>query len=153
MLVLVWENCFGYVCVLLLLNTVTIEFVVFNIQVVCRIFPVLFRKLFRLIMQSNKFYIRWNIGNFHGSRAGLTKEQNGQMSGASHFWEPRAWISKHSFTDFSYFSLLTTPQNWRAFWLLRLVNSRLRKLTTLAFIIFEWFKRVEPNSAASWNFS
>jgi len=37
------------------------------------------------------------------ARAGLTIGQTGQMPGASHFWGPRAWISKHSFTGFSYF--------------------------------------------------
>jgi len=36
-------------------------------------------------------------------------------------------------------------QNCRAFLLLRLVY-RLRKLTTFALIVFEWLKRIEPNS-------
>jgi len=60
---------------------------------------------------------------------------------------PRAWISKHAFTDlsFSIFRLFTTRQNCRAFWLLRLVY-RSGKLTTFALIVFEWLKIIEPNS-------
>jgi len=46
---------------------------------------------------------------------------------------------------FHIFRLFTTRQNWRAFWLLRLVY-RLRKLTTSALIVFEWLKIIEPNS-------
>jgi len=38
-----------------------------------------------------------------GGRAGLTIGQTGQMPGASRFWGPRVWISKHSFSGFSYF--------------------------------------------------
>jgi len=37
-------------------------------------------------------------------RAGLAIEQTGQMLGALRFWGPRAWMSKHTFTGFSYFS-------------------------------------------------
>ena len=47
--------------------------------------------------------------------------------------------------DFHVFSLFTMCQNCRAFLLLRLVY-RLRKLTTFALIVFEWLKRIEPNS-------
>ena len=43
------------------------------------------------------------------------------------------------------FRLFTTRQNCRAFWLLRLVH-RSEKLVTLAFIVFEWLRRVEANS-------
>ena len=46
---------------------------------------------------------------------------------------------------FRIFRLFTTRQNGRAFWLLGLVY-RSRKLITLAFIVFEWLKRIEPNS-------
>ena len=80
-------------------------------------------------------------------RAGLTIGQTGQMPRASRFWGPRAWIPKHSFTGFSYFRLFTTRQNCRGFWLLRLAY-RPGKLLTLAFIVFEWLKRIEPNSGA-----
>ena len=45
---------------------------------------------------------------------------------------------------FHVFSLFTTRQNCRAFWLLCLVY-RLRKLTTVAFIVFKWLERSEPN--------
>ena len=41
--------------------------------------------------------------------------------------------------------LFTMRQNCRAFWLLHLVY-RSGKLITLAFIVFEWLKRIEPNS-------
>jgi len=46
---------------------------------------------------------------------------------------------------FMYLRLFTTRQNCRAFRLLHLIY-RLRKLTTLAFIIFERLKRIELNS-------
>jgi len=49
------------------------------------------------------------------------------------------------FLVFHVFRLLNVRQNCRAFWWLRLVY-KLRKLTTLAFIDFEWLKRIEPNS-------
>jgi len=67
------------------------------------------------------------------------------MLGASHFWGPRTWISKHSFTGFHVLRLLTMQQNCRAFWLVPLTYS-LRTLTTLAFIILEWLTRIEPKS-------
>jgi len=41
--------------------------------------------------------------------------------------------------------LFTTRQNCRAFLLLRLVDGS-GKLITLAFIVFEWLKRIEPNN-------
>jgi len=41
--------------------------------------------------------------------------------------------------------LFNTRQNCRACWLLHLVY-RLRKLSTSAFIVFEWLERIEPNS-------
>jgi len=69
------------------------------------------------------------------SRAGLTIGQAGKCPG------PRAWISKHSFTGFSFFRLFTTHQIWRAFWLPCLVY-RSGKLITLAFVVFEWLKRI-----------
>jgi len=43
------------------------------------------------------------------------------------------------------FRLFTTRRNCRAFWLLHSVY-RLGKLTTLACIVFEWLKRIEPKS-------
>ena len=46
---------------------------------------------------------------------------------------------------FNAFRPFTTRQNCRAFCLVRLTY-RLRKLTTLAFIVFEWLKRIEANS-------
>jgi len=46
---------------------------------------------------------------------------------------------------FHSFRLFTMRQNCRAFWLLRLVY-RSRKLITLAFIVFEWLKRIKSNS-------
>jgi len=46
---------------------------------------------------------------------------------------------------FHIFRLFITHQNCRAFWLLRSVY-RSGKLVTLTFIIFEWLKRIEPNS-------
>ena len=48
---------------------------------------------------------------------------------------------------FHIFRLFTTRQNCRVFWILRLVY-RSRKLITLAFIVFEWPKRIEPNRTA-----
>jgi len=41
--------------------------------------------------------------------------QTGQMPGASRFWGPRAWISKHCFTGFYVLRLFTTRQNCRVF--------------------------------------
>jgi len=71
-------------------------------------------------------------------RTGLTIGQTGQMTGASRFWEPHASIPKHFLiVFFCVFRLFTTRQNCRAFWLPRLVY-RLRKLSTLLFIVFEW---------------
>ena len=85
------------------------------------------------------------MNGFGLSRAGLTIGQTGQMPGASPFWGPHAWISKHSFTVFHSVRLFTMRQNCRAFWLLHLVY-RSGKLITLSFIVFEWLKRIEPNS-------
>ena len=78
------------------------------------------------------------------SRAGLTIGQTVQMPGASRFWAPL----EHQNTPllvFHVFRLFTTRQNCRAFWQPLLVYS-LRKLTTLAFIVFEWLKRIQPDS-------
>jgi len=47
--------------------------------------------------------------------------------------------------DFHVFRLFITRQNYRAFRLLCLV-CWLSKLTTMALIVFEWLKRIEPNS-------
>ena len=47
---------------------------------------------------------------------------------------------------FHVFRLFTTRRSCRAFWLLRFVRVyRLRKLTTLGFIVFEWLERIELN--------
>ena len=46
---------------------------------------------------------------------------------------------------FHVFRLFTTRRNCKAFWLLPLVYG-LRKLTTLACIVFEWLNRIEPKS-------
>jgi len=62
------------------------------------------------------------------------------LSGAS-----RLNIKILLFLVFHVFRLFNVRQNCRAFWWLRLVY-KLRKLTTLAFIDFEWLKRIEPNS-------
>ena len=72
-------------------------------------------------------------------RAGLTIGQPSKCPG------PRTCISKHSLLVFHVFRLFSTRQNFRAFRLLRLIY-RLRTLTTLEFIVFEWLQRVEPNS-------
>jgi len=60
---------------------------------------------------------------------------------------PRAWISKHSFTGFSYFYAVHHALSRRDFLLLRVVY-RSGKLITLAFIVFDWLQRIEPNSTA-----
>jgi len=73
-------------------------------------------------------------------RAGWTIGQTGQMPGAS-----RLNVKTFLLMVFHIFRLFTTRQKCRDFWLLRLVY-RLRKLTTLALIVFEWLKRIEANS-------
>ena len=90
---------------------------------------------FRDAPASQSKLITWVI-----SRAGLTIGPTAQMPGAS-----RLNTKTLLYCFFHVFSLLTTCQNRRAFWLLRLVY-RLRKLKTMAFIGFEWLKELNQTA-------
>jgi len=74
-------------------------------------------------------------------KAGLTIGQPGKCP------EPPAFgaLTLEYQTLFYWFFMFIMRQSCRVFSLLRLVN-RLRKPTTLAFIVFEWLNRIEPNS-------
>ena len=76
------------------------------------------------------------------ARAGLTI---GQMPGPHAFGGLALGYQNTPLLVFHSLRLFTMRQNCWAFWLLRLVY-RSGKLITLLFIVFEWLKRIEPNS-------
>jgi len=69
----------------------------------------------------------------------------GKCPGPRAFWGLALEYQNTPLLAFHVFRLFTTRQNCRDFSLLRSVH-RLRKLTTVAFIVFEQLKRIEPNS-------
>ena len=99
-----------------------------------------------------------NLGSMPKTSAhGLStsrKHSTGSLQGRNNHWANRANVrglalgyQNAPLLVFHIFRLSITRQNCRAFWLLRLVY-RSGKLVTLAFIIFEWLKRIETNSTA-----
>jgi len=88
-----------------------------------------------------KLVAYWSKLTYATNRAGQLDECPGPRAVGSLAFEYRNTF----LLVFHVSKLFITRQNCRAFWLLRLVY-RLRKLTTLAFIVFEWLKRIEPNS-------
>ena len=78
------------------------------------------------------------------STMGVTQGRINHWANRANAWGLALERQNTSLLVFHVFRLFTTCQNCRAFWLLCLAY-KLRKLTTLAIIVCEWLKRIEPN--------
>ena len=77
-------------------------------------------------------------------RAGLTIGQTGQMPGASRFWGPRVWISKHCFTGFSCFYAVHHAPKLQFFDYCVSIY-QVKETDNFGVYRLEWLKRIEPN--------